>query len=158
MYHRWAALVSVLALCAMTPKHAAGQQTQQTPRGHSAAGAFGKPYPNPFNPEVFIPFSVDTTACTDGSQQHVVSIRILNILAQQVAIPILYVGGNNTKPSPSASASGPMSNLRLGCGFYTGYWDGKIPGTSKDAASGTYLGQLFIDGKLKGTIKIFYAK
>jgi hypothetical protein len=157
MFHRWAAHVLVLALCAMTPKYAAGQATQQTPRGHSA-GAFGKPYPNPFNPEVFIPFSVDTTACTDGSQQHVVSIRILNILAQQVAIPILYVGGNNTRPSPSASATGPMSNLRLGCGFYTGYWDGKIPGTSKDAASGTYLGQLFIDGKLKGTIKIFYAK
>jgi hypothetical protein len=157
MFHRWAAHVLVLALCAMTPKYAAGQVTQEAPRGHSA-GAFGKPYPNPFNPEVFIPFSVDTTACTDGSQQHVVSIRILNILAQQVAIPILYVGGNNTRPSPSASASGPMSNLRLGCGFYTGYWDGKIPGTSKDAASGTVLGQLFSDGKLKGTIKIFYAK
>jgi hypothetical protein len=157
MYHRWAALVSVLALCAMMPKHAAGQQTQQTPRGHSA-GAFGKPYPNPFNPEVFIPFSVDADACTDGSQQHVVSIRILNILAQQVAIPVLYFGGNTTKPSPATSATGPVSNLRLGCGFYTGFWDGKIPGTRKDAASGTYLVQLFIDGKLAGTTKSFYAK
>lgn len=156
MYHRWAALVLVLALCAMTPKNAAGQQTQQTPRGHSA-GAFGKPYPNPFNPEVFIPFSVDTTACSDGSQQHVVNMRILNILAQQVAIPVLYVGGNTTRPSTN-SATGPLSNLRLGCGFYTAYWDGKIPGTSKDAASGTYLVQLFIDGKLAGTTKSFYAK
>jgi hypothetical protein len=155
MYHRWAALVLVLALCAMTPKHAAGQQPQ-SPREHSA-GAFGKAYPNPFNPEVFIPFSVDPTACTDGSQQHVVSIRILNILAQQVAIPVLYVGGNTTKPS-TTSATGPVSSLRLGCGFYTGYWNGKIPGTSKDAASGTYLGQLIVDGKLAGTIKIFYAK
>jgi hypothetical protein len=84
-------------------------------------------------------------------------MRILNILAQQVAIPVLYVGGNTTRPSTS-SATGPVSNLRLGCGFYTAYWNGKIPGTSKDAASGTYLGQLFIDGKLAGTIKIFYAK
>jgi hypothetical protein len=157
MYHRWAALVLVLALCAMTPKHAAGQQTQQSPREHSA-GAFGKAYPNPFNPEVFIPFSVDASACTDGSQQHVVSIRILNILAQQIAIPVLYVGGKTTTPSPNTSATGPVSNLRLGCGFYTGFWDGKIPGTRKDAASGTYLGQLFIDGKLAGTMKIFYAK
>jgi len=156
MYHRWAALVLVLALCAMTPKNAAGQQPQQTPRGHSA-GAFGKAYPNPFNPEVFIPFTVDTTACTDGSRQHTVSMRILNILAQQVAIPVLYVGGNTTRPSTS-SATGPVSNQRLGCGFYMGYWDGKIPGTSKDAASGTYLLQLFIDGKLAGTSKIFYAK
>src|SRR5436190_2321917 len=131
MYHRWAALASVLALCAMTPKHAAGQQTQQTPRGRSA-GAFGKPYPNPFNPEVFIPFSVDADACTDGSQQHVVSIRILNILAQQVAIPVLAVLGNTARPS-TTSATGPLSNLRLGCGFYTGYWNGKIPGTSRDA-------------------------
>ena len=155
MYHRWAALVLVLALCAMTPKHAAGQQPQ-SPREHSA-GAFGKAYPNPFNPEVFIPFSVDTTACTDGSQQYVVSMRILNILAQQVAIPVLYVGGNTTRPSPS-SATGPVSNLRLGCGFYTGYWNGKIPGTSKDAASGTYLVQLFVGGKPAGMTKIFYAK
>jgi hypothetical protein len=157
MYHRWAALVLVLALCAMTPKNAAGQQTQSTPRGHSA-GAFGNAYPNPFNPEVYIPFSVDTTTCTDGSRQHAASIRILNILAQQVAIPVLYVGGNNSRPSPSTSATGPVSNLRLGCGFYMGFWDGKIPGTRKDAASGTYLVQLFIDGKLEGTTKIFYAK
>lgn len=155
MYHRWAALVSVLALCAMTPKHAAGQQTQQTPRGHSAAGAFGKPYPNPFNPDVSTPFVVDTSTCTDGSQQHVVSMRILNILAQQVAIPVLRVDAN----SPGVTrASGPISSLRLGCGSYLGYWNGKIPGTSKDAASGTYLVQLFIDGKLVGTTKIFYAK
>ena len=59
MFHRWAALVLVLALCAMTPKHAAGQHTQQSPREHSA-GAFVKAYPNPFNPQVFIPF---TTCC-----------------------------------------------------------------------------------------------
>ena len=157
MYHRWAALVLVLALCAMTPKHAAGQQTQQTPRGHSA-GAFGNAYPNPFNPEVFTPFSVDTASCTDGSRQHVVSMRILNILAQQVAIPVLYMRGNTTTTSPMGSATGPLSNLRLGCGLYTGYWNGKLQGTQKDAASGTYLVQLFVDGKLAGTTKIFYSK
>jgi hypothetical protein len=117
-------------------------------------GVSRKPYPHPFNPEVFIPFDVDTTSCTDGSRQHAVSMRILSVLAQQVAVPVLYVGGNNTRPSPSTSASGPMTELRLGCGFYTAYWDGKIQGTSRDAASGRYVVQLLIDGKLAGTTRI----
>ena len=156
MFHRWAALVLVLAFCAMTPKYAAGQQTQQSPRGQSR-GAFGRPYPNPFNPDIKVPFNVDVATCTDGSQQHVVSMRILNILAQQVAIPVLYVGRTTSTPSPATSATGPIADMRLGCGYYTAYWDGKLQGTSKDAASGTYLVQLFVDGKA-ATTRIFFAK
>jgi hypothetical protein len=158
MFHRWAALVLVLAFCAMTPKYAAGQQTQQSPREHGASGAFGRPYPNPFNPEVHIPFSVDTTACTDGSQQHRVTMRILNILAQQVAIPDLEVRATTSTPSPATLATGPINNLPLGCGFYTAYWSGDLQGTHKEAASGTYLVQLFIDGKPRGTKRIFNGK
>jgi len=154
MFHRWAALVFVLALCAMTPKYAAGQQSQQSPRGRSA-GAFGKPYPNPFNPDVFIPFGIDTS-CTEGSQQHTVSIQILNILTQRVAIPVLYVQPT-TSTSPTTSAMGAVSNMRLSCGKYLAYWNGKIQGTEKEAPSGTYLVQMVKDG-VSSTTKIFYAK
>ena len=157
MFHRWAAPILVLALCAMTPKYAAGQQSQQSPRGQGAKGSFGKPYPNPFNPEVFIPFGVDDATCTDGSQQHIVSMRILNILAQQVAIPVLYVQAT-ASASPTTSATGPISNMRLGCGFYQAYWSGKIQGTNKEAPSGTYLVQLLIDGVPQGVKKIFNGK
>ena len=33
MFHRWAALVLVLALCAMSPKNAAGQASRNRPEG-----------------------------------------------------------------------------------------------------------------------------
>src|SRR5437764_14143617 len=113
MFHRWAALVLVLALWAMSPKNAAGQ-TKTTPRGHSA-GALGNPYPNPFNPEAHIPFSV--TDCTDVGQQHEVTIQIKNVLAQVVAIQVLE-GVTSAISSSTTTLGGttPVSRLRLACG------------------------------------------
>ena len=157
MFHRWAALVLVLALCAMSPKYAAGQSTQQQPRGHGA-GSVGRAWPNPFNPRTFITFTVgDTTNhCASDRQQHVVSMRVVNILAQQVAVPVL------DGPAPnwvsSTSASGPIHDLVLECGAYQALWDGNVQGTNKEAASGTYLVQTFVDGQSIGVIRIFNAK
>lgn len=157
MFHRWAAPVLVLALCAMTPKHAAGQSTQQ-PRGHGAGG-LGHNYPNPFNPQTFIPFTVgDTSAnCANDRQQHVVSVRILNILAQQVAVPVLYSNGTTTNTG-SADGQTPLSNVTLSCGAYTAFWNGNLQGTQKEAASGMYIVQLFIDNQPAGMIRIFNRK
>ena len=159
MFHRWAALVLVLALCAKLPKNAAGQ-SQPTPRGHGA-GTLGKPYPNPFNPEVFIPFSVfdDDGKCTDGRQLHVVNVRILNILAEPVAVPGLQGPSSSVTTGTTDPLGGtPLSNLKIGCGAFTAYWDGKIPGTTKDAASGMYLVQFFVDGARVDTKRIFLRK
>src|SRR5438876_703899 len=100
MSHRWAALVLVLALCAMTPRHAAGQ-TASTPRGHKVTGGLGQNFPNPFNPETTIPFTVE--GCVDGSEQHAVSVRILNILTQTVAIPVF--AGTSAKSTANVSVS-----------------------------------------------------
>ena len=79
MFHRWAALVLVLALCAMSPKNAAGQTQSPKPRGTSG---FGQNYPNPFNPDTKIQLFVgDTTNnCANDRGQHVVSIEIRNIV------------------------------------------------------------------------------
>jgi hypothetical protein len=163
MFHRWAALVLVLALCAMSPKNAAGQ-TKQSPRGHGA-GALGTPYPNPFNPEVHIVFTVGDSSCaSDAGQQHDVSIRIMNVLAQQVAIPALEVPGGITSTVTSGISNAgvgsrtPVSHLRLGCGTYSAYWDGNVQGTTKEAASGTYLVVITIDGLPGGTKRIFNRK
>ena len=67
MYHRWAALALVLALCAISPKKAAGQRLAARaarPEGASA-GTLGQNYPNPFNPDTYIPFS-RSTDCDGG--------------------------------------------------------------------------------------------
>ena len=122
MFHRWAALVLVLALCAISPKNAAGQTQSQTPRVHGAGGIGGN-YPNPFNPDTFILFTVGDQSCAGGSEQHVVSMRILNVLAQPVVVPTLSGGRGNTTSVPQ-SMQVPISNLRLGCGSYTAYWNG----------------------------------
>lgn len=158
MFHRWAALVLVLALCAMSPKYAAGQSTQQQPRGHSA-GSLGRAWPNPFNPQTFIRFTVGDTAngCANDRQQHVVTMRIMNILAQQVAVPLFH-GPETGWVSTTTSAEGPIENLQLPCGVYVAWWNGNVQGTNKEAASGTYLVQFFVDRDRPQTMRIFNAK
>jgi hypothetical protein len=157
MFHRWAALVLVLALWAMMPKNAAGQGNTK-PRGHGA-GALGKPYPNPFNPEAHIPFTVGDSSCTDVGEQHEVTIQIKNVLAQVVAIPVLE-GVTSAISSSTTSLGGttPVSRLRLRCGNYSAYWTGNVQGTNKEAASGIYLVVFTVDGQPAGTTRIFNRK
>jgi hypothetical protein len=135
MYHRWAALALVLALWCLAPESAAGQAgsppEQQQPRGRKT-GTLGQNYPNPFHPDTYIPFSL---ACAEGVPgDHVVSLRIYNVLAQLVAIPVIL------------GRSEPLDNIRLPCGDYVGYWDGKVRGTGRPATSGTYIYELIADG------------
>jgi hypothetical protein len=135
MYHRWAALTLVLALWCLAPESAAGQSAQAEqlqPRGRKA-GTLGQNYPNPVNSETHIPFSL---ACVEGAGgDYVVSVRIYNVLAQLVAVPVLQEGGE------------VLENITLRCGEYVGYWDGKVRRTGRDAASGTYIYELVVDGE-----------
>jgi len=160
MFHRWAALVLVLALCAMSPKNAAGQTKSNSPRGHGA-GALGKNFPNPFNPTTYIPFAVgDTTnACANDRQTYEVSLQILNILSQQVANPILSSTATSTSTTPSSPLNGArVAKLRLECGSYLSFWDGFVQNTGKEAASGVYIVLFTVDGQLVGTRRIFNSK
>ena len=145
MYHRWAALTLVLALWCLAPESAAGQSApadQLQPRGRKA-GTLGQNYPNPVNPETHIPFSL---TCVEGAGgDYVVSVRIYNVLAQLVAIPVLQDGGE------------PLENLSLPCGEYVGYGDGKVRRTGRDAASGTYIYELVVDGE-RTAKKMFVGK
>jgi len=145
MYHRWAALALVLALWSLSPKSAAGQsasQPEQQPRGRKA-GTLGQNYPNPFNPETFIPFSL---ICGEGGgSERVVSLRVYNVLAQLVAIP--RVQGSDL----------PLSNVKLACGPYVAWWDGKVLNTGREAASGVYIYKLEVDGQPYAR-KMFVAK
>ena len=145
MYHRWAALALVLALWCLAPESAAGQSApadQLQPRGRKA-GTLGQNYPNPVNPETHIPFSLTCNEGTGG--EYIVSVRIYNVLAQLVAIPVLQDGGE------------PLENLSLPCGDYIGYWDGKVRPTGRGAASGIYIYELVVDGE-RSAKKMFVAK
>jgi len=146
MYHRWAALALVLALWCLAPESAAGQAgsppEQQQPRGRKT-GTLGQNYPNPFNPDTHIPFSL---ACAEGaSGDHVVSVRIYNVLTQLVAIPVIADRGDT------------LDNIKLPCGEYVAHWDGKVRGTGRTAAAGTYIYELVVDGE-RSARKMFVEK
>ena len=69
------------------------------------------------------------------------SLRVYNLLAQLVAIPVLQGGADGVEGGQR------IENLRLPCREYTAYWDGKYMGTQREVASGIYLYRLEVDGK-----------
>jgi len=131
MKHVAWAIVS-LGLLTAVPAQLEAQEGQQGERIE-----LGQNYPNPFNPETTIPFRLPQSVFENG-RRPVVSLRIYNVLAQLVAVPILQGSGQ------------PLDNVRLewnGTGQFSAYWDGKIIGTSREAPSGVYVYQLVVDGQ-----------
>ena len=142
MFQRWAALALVVALCAIAPGSAAGQSTSAPPKGRKRA-TLGQNYPNPFRPETFIPFTVDD--CNGAGGHRVVSLRIYNVLAQLVATPVLHGAGK------------PLASMRLSCGEYIAYWDGRVGRSRRLAETGVYVYELVVDGE-RTSKKMFMAK
>ena len=141
MKRRWAALLVVLALYAFTPRSGAAQAAQQSSRDPNTGSSLRQNFPNPFNIETTIPFAIGGAPnCVDSGRQYRVSLRIYNMLAQLVAIPVLQGG------SASVAGGQPVSNVQLTCGEYTAYWDGKFM-NGREVASGVYLYRLEVDGR-----------
>ena len=130
--HAWAMVgLGLLAVGAGTPP-VLGQSPSQSPV------VLKQNYPNPFNPATTIPFSLGADLFAGGHRPKV-SLRIYNVLAQLVAVPILQGTG------------APLDNVELlcttptGCDF-TAYWDGNL-NSGQQAASGVYIYQLIVDGQ-----------
>jgi hypothetical protein len=126
----WAVVSLGLLTAASSPMLAQG--TQQADRVELRQN-----YPNPFNPETTIPFSLPASFFA-GGKRPVVSLRVYNVLAQLVAIPILQGSGE------------PLDNLKLewnGTGEFSAYWDGKVMNSDREAASGVYVYQLVVNGE-----------
>jgi hypothetical protein len=126
----WALVSLGLSVAASAPLQA--QESQQRDRVE-----LGQNYPNPFNPETTIPFTLPARLF-EGGAKPVVSLRVYNVLAQLVAVPILQGSGE------------PLDNLKIewnGTGAYAAYWDGKVQGTGREAASGVYVYQLTVNGQ-----------
>ncbi len=137
MKRSWAALGLVLALSAIMPRVMDAQDT----RVRTSKATLGQNYPNPFNPETFFPFGVgDPPTCQDPNKQYRISLKIYNVLAQLVAIPVLQRG------SGGVAGGQPLDNLLVSCGEYVAYWDGKVRSTGREAPSGVYLYRLEVDG------------
>ena len=107
--------------------------------GSPAAVELKQNYPNPFNPATTIPFTLSADLFANGHRPKV-SLKIYNVLAQLVAVPILQGSGE------------PLDEVELTCSSatqcaFSAYWDGNVRGTGQQAASGVYLYQLVVDGR-----------
>ncbi len=142
MKHLWVALI-VLALSAFMPGDLSAQGVSpQSGRARGPGLELGQNYPNPFNPDTRIPFTIGEGAgCTDPSRLYRVSLRVFNVLAQPVAVPVLQGGTGNV------AGGEPIEGLLLTCNQYTAFWDGKDTRTQQEVASGVYLYRLEVDGK-----------
>lgn len=95
-------------------------------------------YSNPFSLPNSIQFKLGGELFLNGHRP-VVTLRIYNVLAQLVAVPILKGTGQQ------------LENLQLNCAStlgcsYSAYWDGYVRGTGEPALSGVYIYQLLVDG------------
>jgi hypothetical protein len=144
---RWAAQSAVLALGVLVPATATAQGTQATPppaqtpaEPRSPEFKLGQNSPNPFSSATVIPFEIgDPDACKDSDRQYHVTLRIYNVLAQLVAIPILQSG---------EFASGqPVASLALRCGSYTAFWNGMSLNTAQPVPPGVYLYRFEVEGR-----------
>lgn len=128
-YLAWAVLSLGLLSLAPSDLLAQGEDNREA--------RLGRNYPNPFNPETTIPFELSRGWFEDGHKP-VVSLRIYNVLAQLVAIPVIQGSGEL------------LENLPLewnGTGRYQAYWDGNYLDSGREAASGVYVYQLIVDGE-----------
>lgn len=140
MRYRWAASVALLTL-ALTPQLGNAQGSTQGTSKRPAV-ALGQNFPNPFNPETRIPFTVgDFPTCADGGRQYNVSLTVFNLLAQRAAVPVLQGGTGNV------AGGQPLEHVLLTCGQYTAYWNGMYRNTSNEVASGIYMYALEVDGQ-----------
>ena len=153
MVHRWASPALGLLVCVLLTSRASSQVADQRADGSRRRGALGQNEPNPFSRQTTIPFSVGDAQCAVGTQRHVVTLRIYNILSQVIAIPTLVdsVAGDPPADPPKPRA---ISNLALACGSYVAHWDGKHSPDNREAAPGVYMYQLMIDGHPSGMKKM----
>ena len=121
-------LLGLMVLGVTTP---GATQDRAPPR----AFELGDNYPNPFHPATSIPFTLLQEACADGHAP-TVTLEIYNVLVQVVAVPELQTGGRER-----------LRGLRLRCGSYVAYWDGRLLDGERDVTPGVYYYRLTVDGQ-----------
>ena len=143
-------VLSVLLLLICTAEAVSAQDVGRLPQSRQGNGfELGLNYPNPFNPETTIPFTLDEGLFIDG-RPTVVSIRIFNILTQLVAHPVAL-----GHPSGSGVEVDQLEYTQPG--RYEAFWNGTDL-MGRQVASGIYLMQLSVNGLKPLTRKIIVLK
>ena len=108
----------------------------------------GSSYPNPFNPTTTIPFTLFESDLPAGRPAKV-TILILNVLQQQVAVPL-------ARDNPAGN--GPLQDMLFTQpGNYRAFWDGTDK-TGRKVASGIYYAVLVVNGRRDAPQKLVHMK
>jgi hypothetical protein len=142
-------------LCA--PRAWSQAQGQRSGEGHRR-GVLRQNEPNPFSRQTTIPFRIGDDTCAPGTQQHVVTIRIYNILSQVVAFAMLEDSTAAPDSTGHKTTQRLISNLDLACGTYVARWDGTRRPDGREAPPGVYMYQLLIDGHPSGMRKMLLTR
>ena len=134
-------LILFLLAGSLSPPRLEAQSAAPARRAQSAAPGFAieQNYPNPVNPETWIPFTLGASLFEQGTPV-TVTIRIYNMLSQVVAIPqaVDHPNGRGT----------PVFNLPYtDPGRRTAYWDGRNA-AGELVPTGVYYVQMVVnDGR-----------
>lgn len=120
----------------------------QEPRNGSAAERsqgfhLEQNYPNPVNPETWIPFHLEDTLFQNGDSA-VVTIRIFNILSQVVAIPLAMDHPDGRARVLNLTYTEP--------GRKVAYWDGKDT-AGRRVPTAVYYVQLVVENQTRSSTR-----
>jgi hypothetical protein len=146
LFRRIACVVFVFACLVSSAETASAQDS--TPQTRPGAGfELEANYPNPFNPETTIPFSLSDDLFAGGAPV-VVTVRIFNLLSQLVAHPVALAHSAGAVEVRALEYTQP--------GRHEAFWDGTDQ-SGRQVASGIYLLQLTVNGQ-SGTRKMIVQK
>jgi len=132
-------LALLLAAGSLSPPSSWGQASRAPPPAEEERGfRLEQNYPNPVDPETWIPFVLEESLFANGDTG-TVTIRIYNMLRQLVAVPIAVDHPDGRRV--------PVENLRYETpGRKVAYWDGRDSG-GRRAPSGVYFVRLDVNGE-----------
>jgi hypothetical protein len=128
--------VLILACCLLLPLELLSQDSRGPPASSERGFRLEQNYPNPVNPETWIPFVLEEELFLDAGRG-IVTIRIFNMLRQPVAIPTAVDYPDRREPRVEGLAySSP--------GRKVAYWDGRDQ-NGRLVPSGVYYYQMVVN-------------
>lgn len=132
-------LILLLLAGSLSPPRLFGQEPRAAPPAEGARGfLLEQNTPNPVDPDTWIPFSLED-GLFEGHDSVLVTLRIVNVLYNVVAIPELRENGSNRRIR-LINAVFRTPGRRLA------YWDGK-DSAGRRVPGGIYYYQLLVAGE-----------
>ena len=134
-------LILLLLAGSLSPPGVAAQESRaRAAPGYGQGFSLEQNYPTTVNPETWIPFHLEESLF-ESSDSVVVSLRILNILRQAVAIAEVETGSGRTRQRERL-----FNRTFRQPGRWVAYWNGENPAGQR-VPTGVYYAELTVNGR-----------